>query len=143
MPKPGSSSSTVLGFDPGAKLIGVAVGEAVLGTARPLEVLSAQYGQPDWSKVAELISTWQPDCIVVGLPCHADGSDSSSTAQARQLASRLHDRFGLPVRTIDERLSSYEASTRLARRPRRQPSQWVHSEAAAVIIETYFAQEAA
>ncbi|MCG5547413.1 Holliday junction resolvase RuvX [Halorhodospira halochloris] len=135
--------ATVIGFDPGEKHIGVAVGEALLGSARPVAILSAQHGQPDWGKVKDLIEQWQPSLAVVGVPKHADDSAATSTAAAERFANRLHGRFGIVVKTIDERLSSHEAEQRLRARGHKFNPNSVHSEAAAVILETYFAQGAA
>ncbi len=142
MPEP-AEDGTLLAFDPGEQHIGVAVGERLLASARSLGSLPARAGQPDWRRVAELIERWRPRALVVGLPLHADGSDSTSTALARRLAGRLHGRFGLPVETVDERLSSHEAALRLDPRTRRRDPTAVHGEAATVILETYFAQGAA
>ncbi len=101
---------TLLGFDYGLKRIGVAVGQTVTGTANPLCILSARDGQPDWGKVAEIITEWRPAALVVGLPRHADGSDSPITAGARRFAGRLQGRFGKTVYLLDERLSSRAAA---------------------------------
>ncbi|ABM61715.1 Holliday junction resolvase RuvX [Halorhodospira halophila] len=139
MPEP--PGGTLLGFDPGARHIGVAVGEALLGTARGLTTLPARHGQPDWEAVSELLAQWTPEALVVGLPSHADGSDADSTELARRLAGRLHGRFGLPVHTVDERLSSHVAEERLDPRQRQRDPHAVHAEAAAVILETFFAQQ--
>lgn len=138
MPEP--AEGTLLGFDPGERLIGVAAGEPWLGTAQPVQTLRARHGQPDWDEVAALLKRWQPHALIVGLPSHADGSDSHSTALARRLAGRLHGRFGLAVHTVDERLSSHAAEERLDPRRRRRDPEAIHAEAAAVILETYFAR---
>lgn len=108
--KPG----VALGFDHGEKRIGVAVGQRITGTASSLVTLSARDGQPDWPDVAELVRTWQPDVLVVGLPRHADGTESDSGRAAARFARRLEGRYGLRVETIDERLSSRAAETLLS-----------------------------
>ncbi len=138
---PDRASGTLLGFDPGQRHIGVAVGEALLGTARGLATLPARNGQPEWGEVATLLERWAPQALVVGLPSHADGTDSDSTVTARRLAGRLHGRFGLPAYTVDERLSSRAAEQRLEPRQHQRDPQAIHAEAAAVILETYFAQQ--
>ncbi|EKE87491.1 Holliday junction resolvase-like protein [Idiomarina xiamenensis 10-D-4] len=43
--------SQLLAFDYGLKSIGVAVGQAVTGSATPLAALAARDGQPDWQQV--------------------------------------------------------------------------------------------
>lgn len=105
-----SPTQTLLGFDYGLRRIGVAVGQRVTGTARALITLSATDGVPDWNQIANLIATWQPDALIVGLPLQLDGTHSSITVAAERFARRLHGRFGLPVHLHDERLSSHAAS---------------------------------
>ncbi|RLK51399.1 putative Holliday junction resolvase [Alkalispirillum mobile] len=141
MPEP--VTGTWLAFDHGGRRIGVAVGEALTGTGRALCTLAARDGQPDWERVARLLDEWRPAGLVVGLPLHADGSDSHSTRAARKFAQRLHGRHGLRVELVDERLSSHEAEARLAERGgrgARQPGA-LDSEAARVILETWFNQQ--
>lgn len=98
----------ILAFDYGLKQIGVAVGNGGTGTAEPLTVLSARDGQPRWEDIAELISEWKPDLLLVGDPLNMDGSPSEMALRARRFARRLHGRFGVAVEMADERLSSFE-----------------------------------
>lgn len=98
-----------MAFDYGLRQIGVAVGNALLGTTRPLPILRARDGVPDWNAVAALLGEWQPDLLVVGNPLNMDGSASELSTRADKFARRLHGRFGLPVELVDERLSSFEA----------------------------------
>ena len=63
-------SGTLLAFDFGTKSIGVAVGQRITGTARPLPAIKAQDGTPDWNIIEHLLKEWQPDEIIVGLPHH-------------------------------------------------------------------------
>lgn len=98
-----------MAFDFGLRQIGVAVGNARLGTGRPLPILRAKDGIPDWEAVAALVAEWQPDLLVVGEPLNMDGSSSELSERAAKFARRLHGRLGLPVDMVDERLSSFEA----------------------------------
>lgn len=129
----------MLAFDYGSVRIGVAVGSELTGSARPLATLAGR----DWTAIGRLIDEWRPDACVVGVPRHADGSDSNSTAQALRFARRLHGRFGLAVETIDERLSSHAAAERIAdsatlRRRARQDRSARDRYAAALILESWF-----
>ncbi|WP_241488341.1 Holliday junction resolvase RuvX, partial [Winslowiella iniecta] len=103
------SAMTMLSFDFGTKSIGVAVGQQLTGTARPLTAIKAQDGIPDWNLIERLLKEWQPDLVVVGLPLNMDGTEQPLTARARKFANRLHGRFGVPVELHDERLSTVEA----------------------------------
>ncbi len=133
-----------LGFDCGRIRIGVAIGEAITGAARPLAILSARQHQPNWDALARLLTEWRPDWLVVGVPRHADASASASTMAALRFSRQLHGRFRLPVATVDERLSSWEAEQRYNTLPtaqrRRQRAAGLDAGAAAVILETWFQQ---
>lgn len=105
--------SQLLAFDYGLKSIGVAVGQAVTGSATPLAALAARDGQPDWQQVQQVLAEWQPQQLVVGLPLNMDGSEQDISIRARKFANRLHGRFGLPVALQDERLTTAEAKALL------------------------------
>ena len=51
----GRSAGIALGFDYGRVRIGVAIGEAVTGSARPLAILPTRQQQPDWPALGRLI----------------------------------------------------------------------------------------
>ena len=101
---------TLLGFDFGTQRIGVAVGQSITGTATALCTVNARNNQTDWDRISELIDDWHPDALVVGLPLHADGSDSGTTTVVRNFAQQLGERSRLPVHIMDERLSSHAAN---------------------------------
>ncbi|MEZ5490112.1 MAG: Holliday junction resolvase RuvX [Gammaproteobacteria bacterium] len=126
---------TALGFDFGTRRIGVAYGQSISGTARPLAILPARDGIPDWQQIQQLMNTWQPDLLVVGLPYNMDGSDSDLLLRATKFGNRLHGRFHLPCYGIDERLSS-KAAEELAG-SRGEP---LDSIAAQLILESWFAE---
>lgn len=100
---------TLLGFDFGTQRTGVAVGQSITRTATALCTVTARNEQPDWERISELIDDWRPDALVVGLPLHADGSDSGTTAAVRKFAQQLEEHSRLPVHIMDERLSSHAA----------------------------------
>ncbi|MDH3559726.1 MAG: Holliday junction resolvase RuvX [Gammaproteobacteria bacterium] len=100
---------TLLGFDFGLQRIGVAVGQEITGTATALRTVTAVDGKPDWKTLSELVQTWQPDALVVGLPLHADASVAGITQAVKRFIRQLEGRFHLPVYCMDERLSSQAA----------------------------------
>ncbi|MCP1439737.1 putative Holliday junction resolvase [Erwinia persicina] len=134
------SHLTLLAFDFGTKSIGVAIGQQLTGTARPLPALKAQDGTPDWSKIEALLKEWQPDHVVVGLPLNMDGTEQPLTARARKFANRLHGRFGVKVELHDERLSTVEARADLFSRGgfRALNKGSVDSLSAVIILESWF-----
>lgn len=139
------STQTYLGFDYGWRRLGIAVGERLTGSARPLTTLPCRQGQPDREALVHLIETWQPEALVVGIPRHADGSASDTTVQAIAFARWLEQRCGLPVHQTDERLSSHEARTRLQAAGQRVQGAagkaLVDRLAAQIILETWLSEQ--
>ncbi|MCY9848091.1 Holliday junction resolvase RuvX [Pectobacterium jejuense] len=134
------ASRTILAFDFGTKSIGVAIGQEITGTARALTSFKAQEGIPDWQKVEKLLSEWQPDLVVVGLPLNMDGTEQPLTARARKFANRLHGRFGVAIELHDERLSTVEARAELFERGgfKALDKGSVDATSAVIILESWF-----
>ncbi len=103
----------LLGFDFGMKRIGIAVGQTVTKTARPLTTINATEGVPQWTILDKIIRTWQPDACIIGIPLNMDGTEQPITQIARQFAQQLHERYQLPIHEMDERLSTKDARERV------------------------------
>ena len=114
-PSGAQPSGTTLAFDYGARRIGVAVGDCALATASGLTTLTARKGEADWAALDALIVEWHPSTLVVGLPHHVDGNESTMGAQVRVFAAALETRYKLPVELVDESLSSRAANAELRR----------------------------
>ena len=137
------TNRTVLGFDFGTKSIGVAIGQEITGTARPLTAFKAKEGNPDWQQVEKLLKEWQPDLVIVGLPLNMDGTEQPVTAQTRKFANRLHGRFGVQIELHDERLSTVEARADLFDRGgfRALNKGSVDAASAVIILESWFEKQ--
>ncbi len=115
----------VLGFDFGTRRIGVAVGNGVTRQARPLALI-ADAAEVRWRRIGELIGSWQPARLVVGIPRHPDGTPHELTARCERFARQLEGRYRLPVARVDERYSSTAVT------------EGRDDEAAAVILQQWF-----
>ena len=141
MPDP----TTILAFDFGLRRIGVAVGQSVTGSASPLAVVANRETGVDHSAIAALIREWRPSRLVVGMPAHADGSDSDMQQPVLAFIDELR-RYDLPIVTVDERYTSVEAE-RVLREARaagtrgRISKEDIDSAAAVFIAERYLASE--
>ncbi len=96
---------TVIGFDFGTHWVGIAVGQTLTCHANPLTAI--KYG--DWERIGKLLTEWQPQLLVVGLPIDMRGEAQEISAQASRFARRLEGRFGIPAALVDERLTTREA----------------------------------
>ena len=88
---------TVLGFDVGARRIGVAVASAFGHGARALAVVDVHGHGPDWALIDRLHKEWRPDGLIVGDPMTLEGGDQPIRARAHAFARELQARYGLPV----------------------------------------------
>lgn len=133
---------TLMGFDFGTQKIGIAIGQQLTQTASALPEIPAKDGQPQWQTVASLIEEWKPDAFVVGIPFNEDGSENPLSARARKFGNRLHGRFGLPLFTINEHLSSYDARDHIQQYSGRaaKSNRYVDSVAAVLILESWFSE---
>ncbi len=130
----------ILAFDFGTSRIGIAVGQAITGTASPLSPIAAKDGVPEWRKIEALIDEWRPEAFVVGLPLNMDGSLCDMSFRARKFANRLSSRFQCPSYLMDERLTSHEAKgIHLAKGGRADfKAHSVDGLAAQLILESWF-----
>lgn len=136
---------TWLAFDYGAWRIGVAVGEQMLGSARPLTTLHHRNAhQVEWDAIGRLLDEWRPVGLVLGWPVMDSGKTYPVAEFIRRFGRRLAGRFNLPVCYIDERLSSETAQVLLTARHgknkvKKSPG-LIDAQAAAIILETFFSQ---
>lgn len=135
-----TSNRLALGFDFGTKRIGIAVGQEMLGTARPISTLTFLENAQRFGAIQKLIEEWHPDLLVVGLPMNVDGSEHEMSARCRRFANQLYGRFHIPVALVDERFSSVVAEEELAGRGMswQERKAVVDAEAARLILESFF-----
>jgi putative Holliday junction resolvase len=132
-----------MAFDFGTRRIGVASGQEMLGTGKPLTMLPARDGVPDWEQIGRLLKEWQPDRVLVGLPLNMDDTENDMCARARKFGKRLHGRFHVEVEMVDERLTSFEAKgdVMASGGSRDFGRDGVDDRAAVLILETWFHQQ--
>jgi putative Holliday junction resolvase len=141
-------ASCILALDFGLRRIGIATANSVTNTASALLTVQARAGEPDWQALDKVVSEWEPELLVLGLPYNTDGSESEMTIRVRQFQQTLASRYSLQVATTDERYSSVEAEALLktARqqrtKSRRTNKEEVDSLAAKLIAERWLQSQA-
>ncbi|HVO19197.1 MAG TPA: Holliday junction resolvase RuvX [Anaeromyxobacter sp.] len=133
-----------LGVDLGRVRIGLALADDLLGTARPLRTVVRRDESADLQAIAALAREYEVTRAVLGLPLNMDGSEGPSARLARNFQPRLAAALGVPVDLFDERLSSFEAETRLRDRgiSSKDRRAMVDAEAAAVILQGWLDRSA-
>ena len=107
---PAVKARSFLAFDFGTLRVGVASGNTITRAAQPLRSVAA-IGTARFDAIGKLITEWQPDALVVGVPFHPDGAAHETTERARRFARQLHGRFHLTVHEVDERYTTTEAQS--------------------------------
>jgi putative Holliday junction resolvase len=126
-----------LGLDLGRATIGLALADDVLRTARALRTVRRSRPEADLAAVKSVVDEYEVTRAILGLPLHMDGSEGPSARHARGFAAKLEAALGIPVELFDERLSTFEASTRLRDQgfAARDQKDKIDAEAAAVILQ--------
>lgn len=123
-----------LALDWGKARIGVAACDRDGLMAYPVETVPA--GGAAVSRVLALVAEYEPIEVILGLPVNLAGQDGPAAQAMREIAETLATALGeLPVRLVDERLTTASASRQLSasgRSTRRQRA--VIDQAAAVAL---------
>lgn len=130
----------VLALDLGSKRIGVAVSDRGGTIASPLTVLQRSGRTSlDHARIKALIEEEEAVLLVVGLPLSMNGSTGTAAKAAINECNQLATVVGVPVETLDERLTTVTADRLLTEsgmraRARRKV---IDKAAAAVILQTW------
>jgi putative Holliday junction resolvase len=102
-----------LGIDFGEKRIGLALSDADGRFALPWKVIERQTDRRAIHRIADLARQEGVTLLAVGEPLAADGSAGPAAERARRFGGRLAAVTGLPVRWVNEALTTVEAGQRL------------------------------
>ncbi|HEX2852873.1 MAG TPA: Holliday junction resolvase RuvX [Opitutaceae bacterium] len=131
-----------LGIDYGARRIGLSYGDD-LGVATPLAALTDAEEAKRWAALAAVVKLRRATDLVLGYPFNMDDSVGFKAKEVDAFAARLRAEFALPVHLIDERLTSYEAESTIAKSKRRdvRASGIIDSRAATLILQDFLNQK--
>jgi putative Holliday junction resolvase len=96
----------LIGLDPGARSIGVALTDVGVSLASPYGTIRRGKLRDNADEIVALARKEGAGGLVVGFPLSMDGSVGPAAQAARDWALALSDATGLPVALWDERLSS-------------------------------------
>ncbi|MGC4029577.1 MAG: Holliday junction resolvase RuvX [Steroidobacteraceae bacterium] len=136
----------VLAFDFGLRRIGIAAGDTLTRSARPLRTVAMHDAGPDWAAIDRELAAHAPALLVVGTPYNDDGTPARLAPAATAFAASLAQRYRLQVERVDERYSSTEAASRLREqraagtRRRAVRKEDIDSAAAAIFLDSWLAQ---
>ena len=99
----------VLGLDVGKKRIGLALSDGLGITAQGMPTLQRSRIRDDLDRLADICRVHEVELLLVGQPLHMSGDESRQGQYTREFAERLSDHTGLPVKFLDERLTTVQA----------------------------------
>jgi putative Holliday junction resolvase len=130
-----------MAIDYGAKAIGVAVSDELRLTVRPLTTIRREkrkYAQII-EQIGALITEHEIGTLVVGLPLNMDGTRGPAVARVESFIEDLRRNLSVPIVTIDERLTSYEADRMMREMGMNERERRARSDeyAATIILQDY------
>jgi putative holliday junction resolvase len=120
-----------IALDWGDARIGVAACDPDGVLAYP--VMAVRAGDHEISELAMVVAEYEPIEVLVGLPRSLSGAEGPAAVKARERAARLAGAIGVPVRVVDERLTTVTASQRLHESGKRAKEQRTLIDAAAAV----------
>ena len=129
----------ILALDHGTKRIGVAVSDEMKMIATPLEYILAEPFADFLARLKEILREKEVEMILIGMPRNMDGSYGPAAVKVQEFLAVLKDAVAIPIKTLDERLTTVQAQKFLiqgnVRREKRKEK--VDKTAAAILLQSY------
>ncbi len=130
----------ILALDVGDKTIGIAVCDELMLTAQGVEVIRRSTAARDFARLQELITQYQAELAVVGLPKNMNGTIGPRGELVKKFAAAMAQAIpGIEITFWDERLSTVAAEKSLiaADVSRAKRRQVIDKMAAVFILQGY------
>lgn len=129
----------VLAIDHGTRRMGIAISDELRTIAQPLEFIPADPRAAFLERLQQIIREKEVSLVVVGMPRNMDGSYGPAAQKVREFVAVLEDEIAVPIRTMDERLSSVQANRFLiqANVKRSKRRERVDQTAAAILLQSF------
>jgi putative Holliday junction resolvase len=107
---PFPAAGRLLAVDWGEKRIGLAITDPSRTIAQPLATLTRRSGRRfPMGQLRRYLEEYTPVGVVVGLPLEPAGTEGPAARAARDVATLIHEKTGLPVILMDERFTTARA----------------------------------
>ena len=129
----------ILALDHGTKRIGVAVSDELQMIASPLEFIPSEPWADFLARLKDIVREKEVGLVLVGMPRNMDGSYGPAAQKVREFIAALGQELAIPIKTLDERLTTVQAQRALiqanVRRDKRKVK--VDQTAAAILLQSY------
>lgn len=129
----------ILGLDWGQRRCGVAISDEKRDFVFVRPQINIKNQQELLIAVLELAKEEKIVGFVIGLPLHADGSDSDTTKMVREFANMLANNSDLPILFMEENLTSATAEEEIGRKSIAKLKNELDSLSAKIILENAIA----
>jgi len=131
--------SRYLALDHGTKRIGIAISDELKMIAQPLEFIPTEPYDAFLARLKQIIAEKEVELVFVGMPRNMDGTFGPAAEKVKEFIAGLTPEISMPIKTLDERLTSAQANRVLlegnVRRADRK--QKVDAMAAAILLQSY------
>lgn len=105
--------------------------------AVPVETVRREPVESARARIRDIVAEYEAMEVIVGLPVNLQGQSTASTTDAVDFATSLAGLVGVPVRTVDERLSTRSAARDLhdSGRSARSQRSIIDQQAAVIILQ--------
>lgn len=100
------TKKAILGFDYGAKRLGVAISDLMHTIATPQKTIFRTSWEQDLAIIKNLVIEREIGGIIYGLPLQMNGEEGTIATEVRAFAAKIAEEIPLPYTFWDERLSS-------------------------------------
>lgn len=128
-----------MGIDPGARRVGLAVGDDETGLASPHKTLTRRDGPSFLRELVDELRVEQVKTVVLGLPLRMSGVEGPEAKRARLLARAIEREAQVDVVLWDERLTTVAAERQLRTAGLRgdKKKSLIDQAAATVLLQSY------
>lgn len=103
-----------LALDVGDRRVGAAIGDSDLRIATPIDVIERRSLDQDMRAFSEIATKFSVDHLIVGLPRNMDETVGPQAESVRAYAETIARALSLPLTLWDERLTTIDATARIA-----------------------------
>lgn len=128
-----------MALDYGEVRIGIAFSDIMSIIANGYETYARKSLEEDLEYLSKLSKEKEVDTIIIGLPMNMNGTEGDRAAKTREFAEKLTQKCGLPIKFLDERLTSISAEKMLieANMRREKRKQVIDKISATIILQNY------
>jgi putative Holliday junction resolvase len=134
----------LIGIDYGMRRIGLAATDESGEFIRSLPTIDRKKSHQFLEDLCGIIASENASQIVIGLPLNDDGGDTSMSLEIRAFAARLSQKITVPIKFVDESLTSVRANDiiRYRKKKQRREKGNVDKIAACLILEEFKREQA-